>query len=196
MAQTLRWLQTPVAAALAVTLTLASAAYAQAAAPKAMSDVFVRALVDGRAMAPVPDTPLFGPALEQLKRQAGGEGPIVIQAMRIVRFEGQAHCGRVVFGFAQPSSHKAWADLGGQLNICEDGQAPLRICGGEPRVLVPANRRCRDKSAPIDTPEVAAAIQAALVGGNITGQQVKERARAAQAAEARAAKEATLGSKP
>jgi hypothetical protein len=150
-----------------------------------MSDVFVRALVDGRSMAPMPNSPIFGPAIAKLKEQAGGDGPIVIQAMRLVRFNQQARCGRIVFGFAQPSTHKAWADLGGQLNICEDGQAPLRVCAGDAMALVPPGSRCRDNSAPVDTPEVAAAINAALASGNITGEQAKARMLAARAAAAK-----------
>ena len=127
------------------------------------ANVIVRALVDGRASDPVPDIPVFRQAVAALQRQAGDPGPIHVQAMRLQRFEQQARCGRVVFAMWQPSSNKAWPAIGGELNICEDGQPPLRVCKDGPGVLVPSASTCRDQSAPQDTPEVAAAIAAGRV---------------------------------
>ena len=137
------------------------------------ANVIVRALVDGRASEPLPDLPMLRQAVVAMQQQAGDSGPIVVQAMRMQRFVQQARCGRVVFGMSQPSSHKAWPALGGELNICEDGLPPLRVCKDRPNVLVPASSNCRDGSAPQDTTEVASAISAALNRGGLTVDQAK-----------------------
>ena len=139
------------------------------------ANVIVRALVDGRASEPLPDLPMLRQAVVAMQQQAGDSGPIVVQAMRMQRFVQQARCGRVVFGMSQPSSHKAWPALGGELNICEDGLPPLRMCKDRPNILVPASSICRDGSAPQDTTEVAAAISDALNRGGLTSDQAKQK---------------------
>ena len=138
------------------------------------ANVIVRALVDGRASEPLPDLPMLRQAVVAMQQQAGDSGPIVVQAMRMQRFVQQARCGRVVFGMSQPSSHKAWPALGGELNICEDGLPPLRMCKDRPNILVPASSNCRDGSAPQDTTEVASAISAALNRGGLTVDQARQ----------------------
>ena len=160
----------------------ASCAPALAAAPidpppsrPPFANVIVRALVDGRASEPLPDLPLLRKAIAAMQQQAGDSGPIVVQAMRLQRFVQQAHCGRVVFGMSQPSSHKAWPGLGGELNICEDGLPPLRVCKDRPNALVPPNSTCHDGAAPQDTVEVASAISAALNRGGLTVEQAKQK---------------------
>ena len=138
------------------------------------ANVIVRALVDGRASEPLPDLLVLRQAVAAMQQQSGDAGAIVVQAMRLQRFVQQARCGRVVFGMSQPSSHKAWPALGGELNICEDGLPPLRVCKDRPNVLVPPSSTCRDGSSPQDTIEVAAAISAALNRGGLTVDQAKQ----------------------
>ena len=150
-------------------------AFAQTLGPA--SNLFVDALRNGDANVPAPGTGLFDGALRSLQDQSGNPGQIFVKAKRVARFVQQAHCGRVAFALWQPASNHAWPALGGQLNICEDGQPPLRVCDDRPNVLVPHTSLCRDKSAPHDTAEVAAVIASALAAGDITPQQAQQRAR-------------------
>jgi hypothetical protein len=173
-----------VALAFAIAATLAHPVVAHAQGLGMSNQVFVRALVDGRAMGPVPDRSAFSPLIESLQKQSGDDGTIVIQAMRTVRFVQQPRCGRVVFALAQPSSHRAWPALGAQLNICEDGQPPLRVCTDRPQVLVPPSTTCRDNKRPVDTEEIASAIAAALSAGDLSAAQVRTQAVAAMRAAA------------
>ena len=160
----------------AIALCAMSAAMASASpASDALSfgEVFVQALVHGRASQPMPANAVLAQRVAQMQSQSGDSGPIVVQAMRVVRFVQQSRCGRVVFGFSQRLSHKGW--LGGQLNICEDGLPPLRVCADRPTVLVPSASRCRDNSSPVDTAEVAAAIASALANGDLSPEQAREK---------------------
>lgn len=150
---------------------------AESPLPASAGNLFIDALRNGDANVPAPGTGLFEGALRSLQDQTGNPGQIFVKAKRAVRFEQQAHCGRVVFALWQPASNHAWPALGGQLNICEDGLPPLRVCDDRPRVLVPHIATCRDKSAPHDTAEVAAAISTALASGDITPEQAQQRAR-------------------
>ena len=172
----------------------ASCAPALAAAPTdpppsrlPFANVIVRALVDGRASEPLPDLPLLRKAIAAMQQQAGDSGPIVVLAMRLQRFVQQGRCGRVVFGMSQPSSHKAWPGLGGELNICEDGLPPLRVCKDRPNVLVPPDDACGDGALPQDTAEVASAISAAVNRGGLTVEQAKQESLRARETAPRAA---------
>lgn len=138
-------------------------------------NLFVRALTTGSASAPLPTEGKFSPAIKSLQTLTGDTGPIIIEARRIVRFQQQAHCGRVGFIIVQPSAKRGWPELGGQLNICEDGAPPWKFCKGLPNVLVAPNQACADKSPSLDTPEVAQAIRDAIASGSLSESQVLQR---------------------
>jgi len=153
---------------------LCGSAPAQSAQPPAVN-AFVEALITGHGQSPFPESPAFASVLQALHRQTGDAGPIVVEATRVVRFASQPNCGRVAYVVAQPSSHKVWSGLGGQLNLCQDGLPPLRQCPGRPATLVPPMRRCSDGTAPEDTPEVAAAIRASIEHGQVTAEEIHRR---------------------
>lgn len=151
------------AASIAVLFAVATAAHAQLAD----DNVFVRAVVEGAASAPLSNGPESQSARQAVKRRTGSDAPLYIEARRIVRFAQQPSCGRVVFAISQPATHTAWQDMGGQLNICSDGEPPMRACRGAPGKLVPAEAACADGTRPVDTAEVSAAIQDAIRGGSL-----------------------------
>ena len=153
-----------------IALLPASDAYADP-----LANVLVRALIEGNAVEPLPARPEYSQVMRMLQQQAGDDGPIAIRAARLVRFEQQPRCGRIVYALSQPSSRRVWSDLGGQLNMCEDGQPPLRQCAAKPGTLVPPDSKCADNSAPQDTPEVAKAIQNAIAHGSLTREQLVQR---------------------
>jgi hypothetical protein len=140
----------------------------------AAGNVFVTALQAGEAFAPLPTNGIFVGAISALQQQSGDSSPIFIKVRRVSRFVQQSRCGRVVFGLAQPATKKVWPQLGGQLNICEDGLPPLGVCSDSPSVLVPRTATCKDRSSPQDTPEVAAALRNALANGDISPEQLRE----------------------
>ena len=84
-------------------------------------------------------------------------------------FKQQPRCGRVQFALGQPTAKIVFAAFAGQMNVCEDGQPPLRTCPDRPGVLVPATGSCKDGRPPVDTEEVAVAIRAA---GGLTQEQM------------------------
>ena len=136
-------------------------------------NVFATALVDGYAATPAPlRSPAAVRVLESLQAQSGSKEPISLVAQRIVRFTQQTRCGRVRFALAQPAAKKVWPAFGGQMNVCEDGQPPLRTCPERVGVLVPATSVCAGGKPPVDTEEVAAAIRAATSAGAITHDQM------------------------
>ncbi|MCX4151023.1 MULTISPECIES: hypothetical protein [Paraburkholderia] len=141
-------------------------------------NVFSHAVVDGTASAPLPDIPTFQNAIRIVQQRTGSDAPLAIYAERITRFQNQPRCGRVVFMIGQPATHKAWKDMGGQLNICEDGGPPLRMCPGKPDVLLPVDAMCPGGTRPVDTPEVTAAIQQAVAQGSLTPDAFAARERA------------------
>ena len=65
------------------------------------------------------------------------------------------------FAFGQPTAKIVFAEFGGQMNVCEDGQPPLRTCADRPSALLPPAALCANGKPPVDTEEVAAAIRAA-----------------------------------
>jgi hypothetical protein len=160
-----------------LTLALACGLSHAADLPPGMAagNIFVDALQHGEASAPIPTVGRMGEAVHMLQKQARDPGPVYMRAKRVARFVDQSRCGRVTFMVEQPSSHKAWGNLGGALNLCEDGQPPLRVCKDRPLVLVPHTAHCADGSAPMDTAEVADAIRVSLTAGFITPKEASER---------------------
>ncbi len=137
------------------------------------SSVFAEALIAGEATEPLPDDKVFGPLIKAIKSKTGNPGPIVVKAMRLTKFVQQPSCGRIVFMVMQPASKIGWDDLSGQLNICEDGKPPLRMCLSHPGTLYPPNTKCPDGTESTDTPEVAEAIKKALATGGLSHDQVR-----------------------
>lgn len=151
-------------AALAAFGALASIAQAQPVS------FFVEALQNGRASAPLPADGPFKSGVTAIEARTGRQGSVEIVAWRIERFTQQAKCGRIGFIPHQAVSKTAFPEMGGELNICEDGMPPLRVCANVG--LVPHSAKCPDGTAPQDTEEVKASIAAALARGGLTQQQV------------------------
>lgn len=129
---------------------------------KGAPNVFAAALIHGRAAAPIPLRPgQFTKIVQNLQAHSGSMEPVSILAARVLSFKQQPRCGRVQFALGQPASKIVFAAFGGQMNVCEDGQPPLRTCEDRPNVLVPATGVCPNGKSPVDTEEVAAAIRAA-----------------------------------
>jgi len=150
-----RWLATGAAVGMAVLLGSSSVA-AQTLGP----NVFAEALINGRATTPVPQRPgQPSKVLARLQAISGSTEPVTIIAARVTKFTQQPHCGRVQFAFGQPLAHVIFKSFAGQMNVCEDGQPPLRVCADRPGVLVPAAAACANGRPPVDTDEVAAAIR-------------------------------------
>jgi hypothetical protein len=158
----------------ALAMLVTSIASIQASATEAPNNVVVRALLSGSSLEPLPLSPEATKVIQVLQQQSGNPGPIAIAAWRLARFTQQEHCGRVAYALSQPSTKRVFTAFGGELNICEDGQPPLRECAAHPGVLVPATSRCTDGSAPQDTSEVAQAIRDAIARGGKTREQVRE----------------------
>ena len=95
----------------------------------------------------------------------------MLVARRLVKFEQQPQCARVGFVIGQPSAKVLYTNMGGQLNICANGEPPQRMCKSLPSELVAPDTPCPDGSMPVDTPEVAAAIAAALAAGSLSPQK-------------------------
>lgn len=151
---------------------------AAAGAQMAPDSPMVRALRDGRASAPLPPSPRVDLVVRKIREASGSQGDVTLEAVRIARFTAQPTCGRVAYGLYQKSSNTFWGQFGGQLNICEDGAPPQRMCKGV-QGLVPASSSCPDGSAPVDTPEVGAALARAAAGGSLTLEQFRARTQAA-----------------
>jgi hypothetical protein len=130
-------------------------------------NVFIDALNNGTASVEILDTPNLAKMVAELNKTRS-DGPLVMVAQRITRFENQPRCGRVAFIITQPSSNSAWPQMGGQLNICQDGLPPWQICANDPSVFVPPGHQCRDGSSPINTAEVQHSIDAAVASGSFS----------------------------
>ena len=137
-------------------------------------NVLVQALREGTASQALPAGIVYEIAAHAIQEKTGDAGPIVIVAHLMRRFQQQPLCGRVAFVIAQPSSHQAWRDLGGQLNICESGEPPMRACENQPGILVPVAAVCTDGSQPRDTSEVQQAIKEAVEAGGLSREQVRK----------------------
>lgn len=117
----------------------------------------VTALVEGHVSAALPPSNIAAMVASEIQRRTSSGGEITVEFFRIVRFQSQPHCGRVAYALFQQSSQSYWPQLGGQINVCDNGSPPLRICPGSP-VLVGASTRCLDGSMPVDTDEIKSAI--------------------------------------
>lgn len=136
--------------------------------------VFVDALVNKTATAPISSFPAIEASVREIQASTGNASPLEIRAQLLRRFSEQPKCGRVAFAVTQPATKTFWPQMGGQLNICEDGLPPLRMCPDRPSVLVPPNSKCANGHIAQDTPEVAKAIESALKSGNITSEQASK----------------------
>lgn len=146
-----------------------------AGADDGVPHVLVQALLEGHASQILTREGPFGSIVKTIQARTGDTGNIEIVAARLLRFKQQPDCGRVVFAIAQPSSHRAWSDMGGQLNLCASGSPPLRSCDDSAERLVLPDALCRDGKPPRDTPEVASAISQALRSGSLSQQQLQDR---------------------
>ena len=135
---------------------------------------FVLALKEGKAMNPPPANALTTQAIKALQERTGNKGEVTMLAFRIARFKSQPKCGRVGFGLYQENTKTFWGGLGGQLNVCEDGTPPLKICKATPSQLVLHDHECADKSRPVDTPEITEVIKKALASGSMTIEQFRD----------------------
>jgi hypothetical protein len=153
-----------------------------ARADDAMAAAFRRALTDGAASAPLPNNKMTQSAERAVKQRTGSDAPLVLFAKRIETFQQQPDCGRVAFVIAQPATNSAWKDMGGELNVCKDGAPPLRVCKSNPGQLIPYDAPCKDGSRPVDTPEVAAAIAAAVQEGGLTPDMLHQQFQASKPA--------------
>lgn len=139
------------------------------------SNAFTAALQDGIAFSIAPKDAHTLAAVKAIQATTGSDGDVSLSAIRVLKFKQQPTCGRVSFALYQESTRMFFGKLGGELNLCEDGSAPLRICKEAPNELVPADTVCADSRAPIDTPEVAAAINEAIAAGGLTGKDIQKR---------------------
>ena len=138
-------------------------------------NVFTEALINGKAHSSLPEQPELQAIARYLQEQTHSTAPLVIEARLVKRFQQQPQCGRVAFFITQPDRHDLWPELGGQLNICEDGTPPLQVCANKPDVLISPSERCFDNTKPQDTLEVKEAIRIALDEGGLNQEQVKNR---------------------
>lgn len=136
-----------------------SFSFADSKAPPA--SVFAEALKIGKSDTTLPPIPQIQSIAGELKRRSGNPGEIKLSVRSLFRFKQQPKCGRVIFFLSQPATSTAWIDTGGQINVCEDGNPPLRTCRATPSLLTPPNSTCPDGSRPIDTAEIAQAISQA-----------------------------------
>ena len=136
-------------------------------------NVFVEALEKGQSKAPFPADPRFTQAVSEIKRSTGDDGPLFVEAIRTIRFAEQPRCGRIAFIITQPSSRRAWPELGGQINLCKDGLPPWQICSDQPNTLIPPGKPCKNGTAPQNTKEVQSAIDDAIAEGGLSQQRIR-----------------------
>jgi hypothetical protein len=134
---------------------------------------FTEALINGESQTPLPDDKNFAALTELIQKKTGDAGQVMIKAVRILKFKTQPNCGRIAFIVTQPSKNIAWTNLGGQLNICNDGQPPLRECKESPGVLYQPGHKCPNGQTAAETEEVAAATAKAIQNGGLTHAQAK-----------------------
>ena len=145
----------------------------------------VKALIEGQAQAPFPKEKGFERIEEMLKQRTHNSGEIIIQFQRISRFKEQAHCGRISMYAAQPATKSVWPEIGGDLNICDNGYPPLRICPEQPKILVTPDVNCQGGKSPVDTAEVKAAIANSLAHGGLTAEQANQKVKNASQEQSR-----------
>lgn len=153
--------------ACAMVLALPMTAFALDDSTKAL---MMEALTRGTAEMPLEADGAYARAVAAVRAHTGDSGPVVLYAQRVRMFKDQPRCGRVRFVVGQPTAHQAWPEMGGQLNLCENGDPPQRECRNAPGKLVLASARCADGSAPVDTREVKQAIDDAVAAGSLRPQ--------------------------
>lgn len=136
-----------------------------------VDNLFVNALTQGQASAPLSPGQVNDRVSQILKSRTKSEGALFQETHLLYRFKEQTHCGRVEFFITQPSSQSVWREMGGQLNICENGQAPMQVC--KEGVLVPNGLLCPNHSKPEETEEIKASIKKALASGSLSVEQVQ-----------------------
>lgn len=149
--------------------TWLNAAIAQVLATDS-NNPFVVALMHGKSQTPLTRTQETEQLYASVARLTGRNEPLSMTAWRLERFSAQRSCGRVAFGVTQ--GNQIFSQLGGQLNICEDGRPPWKTCTSS-KAMVPPESKCPDGSAAQDTPEIKAAIDRALASGSLSQEQVK-----------------------
>lgn len=135
----------------------------------------VTALIEGQATSSLPNSPQNHQVIQALQKSTKNDGDIVVVFKRIIRFHEQNNCGRITMYVAQPSSKTSWLQMGGDLNICEDGLPPLKVCAENPKKLVAPDVNCKGGRSPIDTPEIKAAIANSLKHGGMTEEQAQSK---------------------
>ena len=144
-----------------------------------VSQPLIAALQDGVAYGALPQGAYMDMVAKKIKAATGSQGEISLIVVRMLKFKQQATCGRISFAPYQESTKTYWGQVGGQINICQDGSPPLRACKNAPSVLVPLDATCADNSRPVDTKEVADAINDAVAKGGLTGEEIHNRLMAA-----------------
>ena len=129
------------------------------------SNPFVEGFVKGKYRAEFND-PRFVRVAKELKEQTKSDAALYFVVERLLTFKIQTKCGRVKFWIEQPATQTKWEQLGGELNICEDGLPPWGVCANNQPA--PVNGKCADGSPPQQTAEVKEAIQAAVDKGGST----------------------------
>lgn len=146
------------------------------------TSLLVQALRSGEVEIALPDAPQLRAVLSDVRRRTGDAGPVMLRIVRIAQFKQQPTCGRVGFFMYQPTSSNRAQVSGAQLNICESGLPPRRVCKDAPAELVPAQQRCRNGGQPIDTAEVAESIRQAVLAGGVSAASARRQTRSVAAA--------------
>lgn len=137
---------------------------------------FLITLKDGEYKQAFPENDSTKKFYSAIRSQTKDSAPVFIHFVRVRKFVQQPQCGRVAFYFEQPSSNIVFKNLGGEINICADGTPPWRMCKADKR-LISANAICPDNSPPVDTDEIAAAIEDAKKRGGLDIRELREKLR-------------------
>jgi len=130
-----------------------------------------KALKTGRASAPLSTLgERYNRIGEAIQRTTKSDGEITIDFIRKTKFVKQPNCGRLTLVVVQNSTHLVFEKMGVEFNICEDGLPPRKMCAVN-KHLVNYDATCPGGVAPVDTPEVAAAIAKSLADGGLTKEQ-------------------------
>ena len=130
------------------------------------TNLFLDALTLGHSSALLPNSQINDKVIEMLRDRTQSSGPILQEAFLLYRFKEQLHCGRIEFFITQPASQSVWREMGGQLNLCENGEAPMQLCSKG--VLIPNGLTCPDKTKAVDTDEIKESIKRAVAQGSLT----------------------------
>ena len=126
---------------------------------------FVEGLIKGKFKTEFRDYRVLR-VTNDLKAQTKSDESLYLIVERLLTFKSQTQCGRIKFWLEQPATKTKWEQLGGELNICEDGLPPWGICPNTQ--MAPITSKCADGSPPQQTAEVKEAIQSAVDrGGSI-----------------------------